>query len=81
MSRTTTTALVLTGINGPFELREIELDSLQSDEALVEIHYTGICHTDLSCAMGLLPCAPGAVLGHEGTSIFHVLHVPHSVPS
>ncbi|KFH45674.1 Aryl-alcohol dehydrogenase-like protein [Hapsidospora chrysogenum ATCC 11550] len=68
MSRTTT-ALVLTEINGPFELREIELDSLQSDEALVEIHYTGICHTDLSCAKGVLPCAPGAVLGHEGAGV------------
>ena len=66
MSRTTT-ALVLTAIKGPLELREVHLDSIRPDEALVEIHASGICHTDISCANGILPCAPGAVLGHEGS--------------
>lgn len=65
MSRTTT-ALVVTSIGGPFELREVRLDSIRPDEALVEIHATGVCHTDLSSADGTLPGAPGAVLGHEG---------------
>ncbi|KAK1771931.1 GroES-like protein [Phialemonium atrogriseum] len=68
MSRTTT-ALVLTAIKGPLELREVHLDSIRPDEALVEIHASGICHTDISCANGILPCAPGAVLGHEGAGI------------
>lgn len=71
MSRTTT-ALVVPELNGKFELREIQLDAIQPDELLVEIHASGICHTDLSCAIGVLPCRPNAVLGHEGA----LRHVP-----
>lgn len=67
MSRSTT-ALVVPELNGKFELREICLDAIQPDEVLVEIHASGICHTDLSCAKGILPCEPNAVLGHEGTN-------------
>ena len=68
MSRSTT-ALVVPELNGKFELREVYLDAIQPDEVLVEIHASGLCHTDLSCATGVLPCEPGAVLGHEGTSL------------
>ncbi|KAM7215054.1 putative alcohol dehydrogenase [Rhypophila decipiens] len=68
MSRTTT-ALVVPELNGKFELKQIYLDEIQPDEVLVEIHASGICHTDLSCANGTLPCAPNAVLGHEGAGI------------
>ncbi|KAM7194633.1 putative alcohol dehydrogenase [Naviculisporaceae sp. PSN 640] len=68
MSRTTT-ALVVPELNGKFELKQIYLDEIQPDEVLVEIQASGICHTDLSCATGTLPCAPNAVLGHEGAGI------------
>lgn len=67
MSRTTT-ALVVPELNGKFELQQVYLDDIQPDEVLVEIQASGICHTDLSCANGTLPCAPNAVLGHEGMS-------------
>lgn len=62
-----TKALVLTTIGGPFELQDVNLEMMQSDEVLVEIHATGICHTDLSCSSGVLPCETPAVLGHEGS--------------
>lgn len=65
MSRETI-ALVLRETNGPFALETIKLDTLKPDEALVEIHATGICHTDLSCATGILPARVPAVFGHEG---------------
>ncbi|KAK0631442.1 chaperonin 10-like protein [Immersiella caudata] len=68
MSRTTT-ALVVPKLNGKFQLQQIYLDDIQPDEVLVEIVASGFCHTDLSCALGLLPCAPNAVLGHEGAGI------------
>jgi Zn-dependent alcohol dehydrogenase len=71
MSRRTT-ALVVPEVNGRLELREVYLEAIQPDEVLVEIHASGLCHTDLSAATGLLPCEPGAVLGHEGIS-------PHSI--
>ncbi|CAI4215872.1 unnamed protein product [Parascedosporium putredinis] len=75
MSRTT--ALVLSEVNGPFELRDIKLDALLPDEALIEIHATGICHTDISFANGTMPCEDGAVLGHEGGGV--VLQVGSNV--
>ncbi|KAF5604283.1 alcohol dehydrogenase [Fusarium pseudocircinatum] len=65
----TTTALLLREINGPFSLEQISLDAIRNDEALVEIHATGICHTDLSCANGTLPASAPAVLGHEGAGV------------
>ncbi|KXX81036.1 Aryl-alcohol dehydrogenase [Madurella mycetomatis] len=68
MSRTST-ALVVPELNGKFELREIYLDAIQPDEVLVDIHASGLCHTDLSCAMGILSCRPNAVLGHEGAGV------------
>lgn len=61
-----TTALVVPELNGKFELRDVYLDDMQPDEVLVEIHASGLCHTDVSFATGLLPCEPNAVLGHEG---------------
>jgi Zn-dependent alcohol dehydrogenase len=65
MSRTTT-ALIVKDVKGPFVAEEIKLNALHDDEALVEIHATGICHTDLSCAAGILPAHFPAVFGHEG---------------
>lgn len=61
-----TTALVLKEIKGPLTLETIRIGALRADEVLVEIHATGICHTDLSCAAGILPAKTPAVFGHEG---------------
>ncbi|KIH93306.1 alcohol dehydrogenase [Sporothrix brasiliensis 5110] len=68
MSRTTT-ALLVPELNGKFVLQQVSLEPLQPDEALVEIHASGVCHTDLNCALGRLPCEPNAVLGHEGGGV------------
>jgi hypothetical protein len=53
-----TTALVVPEVNAKFELREVYLDAIQPDEVLVEIHASGLCHTDLSAAIGVLSCEP-----------------------
>ncbi|KAH7194511.1 hypothetical protein DER44DRAFT_844232 [Fusarium oxysporum] len=71
--------LIAPALDGSFELKEVYLDSLQPDEALIEIHASGVCHTDLSCASGKLPCAPNAVLGHEGGGV--VLEIGANVTS
>ena len=65
-STTTTSALVLREIGSTVKLEPVSIAKLQSNEALVEIHATGVCHTDLSCIDGTLPCAVPNVLGHEG---------------
>ncbi len=64
-----TEALVLQEIKGPLKLQTIHLSPLQQNEVLIEIHATGICHTDLSCIAGMLPITTPAVLGHEGAGV------------
>lgn len=62
-----TTAAVTTRPNDPFDIRDVELDDLRSEEVLVRIMGVGICHTDLAMrSAGFY--APG-VLGHEGAGI------------
>jgi Zn-dependent alcohol dehydrogenase len=50
-----------------FKLEEIVLGDMQDDEFLVEMKYSGICHTDLVFQTGQLRICPyPAVFGHEG---------------
>lgn len=65
MSRTATAA-VIHEAGGGFSLETIELDELQSNELLVKVEASGVCHTD-AVAQGILPLP--AVLGHEGVGI------------
>lgn len=45
------------------------LRPLKTGEALVEVEYCGVCHTDLHVAHGDFGQVPGRVLGHEGIGI------------
>jgi Zn-dependent alcohol dehydrogenase len=36
---------VLEKVDAPFILRDVILDTVRDDEVLVEIKYTGLCHT------------------------------------
>lgn len=68
-----TTALVIREVGSPFTLETIQINDLRPEEALVQVQATGICHTDLSCATGVLPAQTPAVFGHEGElRAFHV---------
>lgn len=78
MSRTTS-ALVVPVVGQPFKLCRVQLGKLHPDEVLVEIHFSGICHTDISCSQGKLPCADGAILGHEGLLGCAPYHVASSL--
>jgi aryl-alcohol dehydrogenase len=64
---TKATAAVIHEPNGQFSFETIELDDLRSDEILVRIEASGVCHTDMR-AQGLTPL-PAAVLGHEGAGM------------
>ena len=46
-----------------------ELRPLETGEALVDIEYCGVCHTDLHVAHGDFGKVAGRVLGHEGIGI------------
>lgn len=64
-----TQALVIAKPGDPFKYEDVDIDdaNLRDDEVLVEMKYTGVCHTDLNFSKersveGLFP----AVFGHEG---------------
>lgn len=61
-----TEGLVVSSAGARFDLAEVILDELRPNEVLVEIHATGICHTDIACADGKLPAEFPCILGHEG---------------
>ncbi len=54
---------------GPFVLSDVDVGELRADELLISVSAAGICHTDLTCAAGLIPTPLPAVLGHEGAGV------------
>jgi len=77
------TAAVIKEKGSNFELTKVILDQPKSDEVLVKIVATGICHTDM-VARDFIMGAPNfpVILGHEGAGIvertgadIHHLHV------
>jgi aryl-alcohol dehydrogenase len=52
--------------SGKFNLDSLDLDAPQSNEVLVKITATGICHTDLHARDGYFAMPYPAVYGHEG---------------
>ena len=64
-----TTAAVLVELGRPLELADLEIPALKPGQVLVEVAYSGVCHTQLLEARGhrgedrFLPHC----LGHEGS--------------
>ncbi|KAJ6098600.1 hypothetical protein N7467_000135 [Penicillium canescens] len=65
----TTTALVVQSAGAEPQLTTVALDSLQANELKVQMHATGVCHTDLACMAGHLPVQFPNVFGHEGAGV------------
>jgi aryl-alcohol dehydrogenase len=65
----TATAAILRKEGQPLSLEDVELAELAGDEVLVRIAGVGVCHTDISAAMGMVPLPLPAVLGHEGSGV------------
>ncbi|KAJ9143867.1 Alcohol dehydrogenase superfamily, zinc-type [Pleurostoma richardsiae] len=75
-----TKAYVVNKADDPFVLTDVVLDGLREDEVLVEVKYTGVCHSDIFAQKGLVAIKEfPAVLGHEGAGI--VRQVGPGVPS
>ena len=62
-------AVVNAQCDGNVDLVERDIRPLEYGEALVEVEYCGVCHTDLHVAAGDFGKKPGRVLGHEGVGI------------
>lgn len=59
--------------NGKVEIKEVAIRPLEAGEALVDVEYCGVCHTDLHVAHGDFGEVPGRVIGHEGIGIVTAL--------
>ncbi|WPH00675.1 Aryl-alcohol dehydrogenase [Acrodontium crateriforme] len=69
-----TIAWVVHNAKQDFKLEAITLDQLHDDELLVEMKYSGICHTDLVFQQGQLRiCEYPAVFGHEGAGTIRAI--------
>lgn len=69
MPNRTTTAAVAWETGAPFTIETVELAGPGPGEVLVDVHVSGLCHTDLSVRDGLAPIPLPAVLGHEGAGV------------
>src|SRR5699024_3007216 len=54
---------------GKVDIVDVELPKLQSGQALVDVEYCGVCHTDLHVVKGDFGAVPGRIPGHEGVGI------------
>lgn len=62
-------AAVVTDVNQPYKIMDLELPDPLNDEVRVRIVATGICHSDDAIRLGHSPYPMPAVLGHEGAGI------------
>ncbi len=62
-------AVVVNAEGTGVEVVEKKFRPIEAGEALVEIEYCGVCHTDLHVAHGDFGKVPGRVLGHEGIGL------------
>ncbi|MCF6515477.1 alcohol dehydrogenase AdhP [Lactobacillus sp. S2-2] len=59
-------AVVRDNSDGYVDIKDVELRPLKHGEALVDVEYCGLCHTDLHVAAGDFGKVPGRIIGHEG---------------
>ena len=70
-------AAVVRKKGGPFQIENLALEEPRSDEVLMRITATGMCHTDMVARDQLYTVPMPVVLGHEGAGV--VEHVGASV--
>lgn len=61
-------AAVISSQDEEFDIREVELKEPQSNELLIKVVASGVCHTDMVARDGVTTPLP-AILGHEGSGI------------
>ena len=62
-------AAVIRKKGGPFQIETLTLEEPRTDEVLVRIVATGMCHTDMVARDQLYTVPMPVVLGHEGAGI------------
>lgn len=64
-----TKAAVLRELHAPWSVETIELDPPKAGEVLVELHASGMCHSDEHLVTGDLAAALPMIGGHEGAGV------------
>jgi S-(hydroxymethyl)glutathione dehydrogenase/alcohol dehydrogenase len=59
-------AALLLGVNDPLVVETVTPEPLGPHDVRVRVDASGVCHSDLSIATGLVPMPPPVILGHEG---------------
>ena len=59
-------AVINDPVDGYVTVKDVTLPDLKPGEALVDMEYCGLCHTDLHVAAGDFGEKPGRIIGHEG---------------
>ncbi|UQS85283.1 alcohol dehydrogenase AdhP [Apilactobacillus apisilvae] len=59
-------AVVRDNSDGYVDIKDVNLREINNGEALVDVEYCGLCHTDLHVASGDFGKVPGRIIGHEG---------------
>ncbi len=59
-------AVVRDPVDGYVDIKDVTLRPIHEGEALVQVEYCGLCHTDLHVAEGDFGKVPGRIIGHEG---------------
>src|SRR5438067_7663277 len=62
-------AAILTGLEQPLEIHDVDLESPHAGEVKVRMGASGVCHSDLSVQNGTLMGGVPIVLGHEGAGV------------
>ncbi|WP_134727427.1 Zn-dependent alcohol dehydrogenase [Amycolatopsis nivea] len=63
------TAAVLNDAPGKLELETLVLDDPGPDEVLIDVHYAGLCRSDLHEIEGTWPASCPTLLGHEASGV------------
>jgi S-(hydroxymethyl)glutathione dehydrogenase/alcohol dehydrogenase len=64
-----TQAAVLFERNTPWSIESIELDAPKATEVLIELHASGMCHSDDHLVTGDMPIRLPCIGGHEGAGV------------
>ena len=62
-----TTAAVLWEVGSKWSVEQIDLDPPRDEEVLVELHASGMCHSDEHLVTGDLPFTMPMIGGHANT--------------
>ena len=68
-----TKAAVLTGVNQPWEIMEVDLREPKENEVLIRYVAAGLCHSDEHLMTGDLPVPLPYIGGHEGAGIVEAI--------